>query len=295
MNSRIILAKGIKIDRNYTNVLSYSEADMLLLLRSQDHLVNEASDYSFVRTNNNIWTGFTYNECLEANYIAFQNPNYSNKWFFAWIDDVIYKGDMNTEISFTVDSWSTWWDRWSTKPCFVVREHVNDDTVGLHIVNENLDIGEVIEESEIEDSSYSSEYGYWVAVASNWTIKDGSTGNELLEKDKGTQHEGITVYDNTIFGTKLFFFKIVDIEDFINLELFLFRTNLDGHIADVENIFIVPNLAINIPEVTQHTAYLIDTSKEFNFYTIEYDIEPKTFNTTINKLRSFSDYSPKNR
>ena len=29
-----------------------------------------------------------YGTALTANYIAFQNPDYSNKWFFAFIDDV---------------------------------------------------------------------------------------------------------------------------------------------------------------------------------------------------------------
>ena len=151
MNSRIILAKDIHIDKEYTNVLSYSESEMLELMQSQAHLVNSAENYSFIRQTGTIMAGFTYSECLQANYIAFQNPDYSNKWFFAWIDDVIYKGDKNTEITFTIDAWSTWFSYWTKKNCFVVRQHVNDDTIGLHTVNENLDVGEVIEEQNTED------------------------------------------------------------------------------------------------------------------------------------------------
>ena len=33
MNSKIILAKNIKLDKDYNNVLSYSENDILSLLR----------------------------------------------------------------------------------------------------------------------------------------------------------------------------------------------------------------------------------------------------------------------
>ena len=89
MNSKIILVKNINTDKEYTNVLSYSENDMLALCRSEGHLIAEANDYSFIRQTGTIMAGFTYAQCLQANYIAFQNPDYSNKWFFAWVDDVV--------------------------------------------------------------------------------------------------------------------------------------------------------------------------------------------------------------
>lgn len=290
MNSKILLVKNIHIDRQYTNVLSYSEAQMLELC--QANLVAQADNYSFLRPTGSIMAGFTYAQCLQANYIAFQNPDYSNKWFFAWIDDVIYKGDKNTEITFTVDAWSTWFDKWQKKTCFINRQHVNDDTIGLHTIPENLDVGEVVQESITEDLAYRNDYGYWIAVASNWKIKDGSDGTEVLESNKGTQNAGITVYDNTVFGTQLFFFHITDLSSFKDLVLLLLRTNADGHIEDVQNIFILPDVAIEQSKLTQHTASV--GGENFSFYTMSYDMSPKKFNTEINKITSFSDYTPKN-
>lgn len=292
MNSKIILVKNINIDKQYTNVLSYTEAQMLELCRSQGHLVAQADNYSFLRNTGTIMAGFTYAQCLQANYIAFQNPDYSNKWFFAWIDDVIYKGDKNTEITFTVDAWSTWFDKWNKKVCFINRQHVNDDTIGLHTIPENLDVGEVIEEQETEDESYGNEYGYYVGVLSNWQIKDGSDGTEVLASNKGTQNAGISVYDNTVFGEQLFLFDITSLQSFKNLALFLLRTNSDGHIEDVNNIFILPNLAITASQLKLHTASV--GGQEFNWYTLTYNTLPTKFNTTINKRTSFSNFIPKN-
>lgn len=292
MNSKILLVKNIHIDRQYTNVLSYSEAQMLELC--QANLVAQADNYSFLRPTGSIMAGFTYAQCLQANYIAFQNPDYSNKWFFAWIDDVIYKGDKNTEITFTIDAWSTWFDKWQKKVCFINRQHVNNDRIGLHTIPENLDIGEVIQESITEDLAYGNDFGYWIAVASNWKIKDGSTGAELLESDKGTQYAGITVYDNTVFGTQLFFFHITALSSFADLVLLLLRTNADGHIEDVQNIFILPDVAIDQSKLQSHTAKVISDENTFSFYTMSYDMSPEKFNTEINKITSFSDYTPKN-
>lgn len=292
MNSKILLVKNIHIDRQYTNVLSYSEEQMLELCRSQGHLVAQADNYSFLRPTGSIMAGFTYAQCLQANYIAFQNPDYSNKWFFAWIDDVIYKGDKNTEITFTVDAWSTWFDKWQKKTCFINRQHTNNDTIGLHTVPENLDVGEVVQESITEDLAYGNDFGYWIAVASNWKIKDGSDGTEVLESNKGTQNAGITVYDNTVFGTQLFFFNITSLTSFKDLALLLLRTNSDGHIEDVQNIFILPDVAIEQSKLTQHTASV--GGQSFSFYTMSYDLTPEKFNTVINKITAFSDYTPKN-
>jgi hypothetical protein len=292
MNSKILLVKNIHIDRQYTNVLSYSEAQMLELC--QANLVAQADNYSFLRPTGSIMAGFTYAQCLQANYIAFQNPDYSNKWFFAWIDDVIYKGDKNTEITFTVDAWSTWFDKWQKKTCFINRQHTNNDTIGLHTIPENLDVGEVVQESITEDLAYGNDFGYWIAVASNWKIKDGSSGAELLESDKGTQYAGITVYDNTVFGTQLFFFNITDLSSFKDLVLLLLRTNADGHIEDVQNIFILPDVAIEQSKLQSHSAKVISDENTFRFYTMSYDMSPEKFNTEINKITSFSDYTPKN-
>lgn len=292
MNSKILLVKNIHIDRQYTNVLSYSEAQMLELC--QANLVAQADNYSFLRPTGSIMAGFTYAQCLQANYIAFQNPDYSNKWFFAWIDDVIYKGDKNTEITFTVDAWSTWFDKWQKKTCFINRQHTNNDTIGLHTIPENLDVGEVVQESITEDLAYGNDFGYWIAVASNWKIKDGSSGAELLESDKGTQYAGITVYDNTVFGTQLFFFHITALSSFADLVLLLLRTNADGHIEDVQNIFILPDVAIDQTKLQSHTAKVISDENTFSFYTMSYDMSPEKFNTEIDKITSFSDYTPKN-
>lgn len=289
MNSKILLVKNIHIDKQYTNVLSYSEAQMLELC--QANLVAQADNYSFLRPTGSIMAGFTYSQCLQANYIAFQNPDYSNKWFFAWIDDVIYKGDKNTEITFTIDAWSTWFDKWQKKVCFINRQHVNNDTIGLHTIPENLDVGEVIQESITEDLAYGNDFGYWIAVASNWQIKDGSNGTET-DANKGTQNSGITVYDNTVFGTKLFFFHITSLSSFSDLALMLLRTNADGHIEDVQNIFILPDVAIVQSKLTQHTASV--GAQNFSFYTMGYDLTPEKFNTVINKITAFSDYTPKN-
>lgn len=286
MNSEIILCKNIKMDRNYNNVLNYTEEQMVSLCRQNQ--IASADDYSFLRSTGSIWVGFTYNQCLQANYIAFQNKDYSNKWFFAWIDDIIYKNDRNVEIRFTIDAWSTWFSKVTTKKCFINRQHVNDDTIGLNTIDENLSVGEVVEEAETEDVSL-SQY-FWVVVSTAWFPDDNTTTG-------GKQYNGISVYNRQVFGNRLALFKINTINDFLNLALFIIRTNGDGHIADIDNIFIVPSAVVDETKLTLHTliAQLPDSqTQNFSYYTTQYSMDIEEIDFEVDKIVQFSDYIPKN-
>ena len=142
-NSIVILAKDIGMDKEYQNIIDYSENQIVSLCRSNAHLVAEQNNYSFLNIGENkISVGIPYATCLQANYIAMQNPYYSNKWFFAFIDSVEYSSEKSTIISYTVDEISTWWSYWEHIQCFVEREHVNDDTLGKHTIPEGLENGE---------------------------------------------------------------------------------------------------------------------------------------------------------
>lgn len=144
LNSKIILCKNIKIDRNYKNCLTYTENQMLALCNA--NAVKVGNDYTFIggKGSRTIEVPYTYGDCLQCNYLAYQNTLYSNKWYFAFIDNVEYRSDSSTRITFTVDYFHTWYDYYDKKSCFVVREHVSDDTIGLHTIPENLETGNYI-------------------------------------------------------------------------------------------------------------------------------------------------------
>lgn len=194
-NSIVILAKNINMDKEYENIIDYSESDLLSLLRNNDHLVMEQSNYSFLKVGENrISVGIPYAVCLRANYIALQNPYYSNKWFFAFIDSVEYSSEKSTIINYTVDEISTWWSYWSRKMCYVEREHVNDDTLGLHTIPEGLETGEYkvngIEYDNINDD-------LTIVMA---TTQDPNDGTSRVGKYNGIP-SGVGYYRYDVMGT----------------------------------------------------------------------------------------------
>ena len=180
-NTKIYLCKDINLDKSYKNVLDYTENNMLSLCTSNAHLLASSTHYSFIEHGrNSILVDFSYSTCLQGNYIAFQNTDYSSKWFFAFIESVKYVNDGTTQIDYIVDAWSTWFKSLTIKSCFVVREHVNDDTIGLHTIDEGLALGEYVVNSHLEHANsedicyiigmsedYLNSYTFGIAIYNN--------------------------------------------------------------------------------------------------------------------------------
>lgn len=266
-NGNIILAKGIGMDKEHKNIINYTSTSMLQLLRSQAHFVSEKTDYSFISENgkggNVIATNFTYQECKNANYIAFQNPTYYNKWIFAFIDEVTYENNGCTKITFTVDNWTTWYDNLTFKSCFVVREHVNSDNIGEHTVPEGLETGEYIINSHGSDSQNTN-----LTCVCATTLSPGELANFYGGVYNGIP-SGITYYRfDTITGG----------EGSNSLQEYL--SSLTGdRINAVQSIFLAPTWLVGGVSGTTN----IPTSNI-----------PQSFAMGIPKLYTLDTYTPKN-
>lgn len=140
-NTEIIVATGIKLDKTYKNVLDYDNEKMLSLL--EENVIYHGYDFSFIRNiekNAISVNGVSYNDLLYANYFAYKNTDYADKWFFCFIDSIEYVSDKTTRIYFTVDVHTTWWENWTKTKCYVEREHPVDDTLGANTLVENINV-----------------------------------------------------------------------------------------------------------------------------------------------------------
>lgn len=281
MNSRIILSKNIKLDRNYTNVLNFTESQMINLC--EQNKVVQAENFSFIRSNRTVQVPFSYDECLQANYIAFQNPDYSGKWFFAWIDEIIYKGDLNTEIKYTIDSWSTWFSKVQIKPCFVQREHVNDDTIGKHTIPENLDVGEVIEEEHEELMTFGEDGNdYYFAIS--------GTYNPITDND----FVGVNKVNGNLFGSWIFLFDVysgnVGIPEINN---FLADVNNSNKIDSINEMFILPKTLVDAIGTTTHRKESTPFG-QYSFKLLNSSDDVVSVPFDFSRTQEFSDFQPKN-
>ena len=147
--SQIILLKN-PIEIDYNNELTFSsKAAQYNYFYNLPKLECENATYQrkdeIVRfpTDPNL-EGTTYDDLIQYNYCMYQNDKWSNKWFYAFVKEVIYDNPGMCYIKLETDVWQSWCFDITFKKSFVEREHVNDDSVGLHTIPENLEIGELV-------------------------------------------------------------------------------------------------------------------------------------------------------
>lgn len=106
------------------------------------------TDFTYVRQTGVIRVPRIADDLYNCNYISFLNAGYGNKTFYAFITKVDYVNNETTDIHFKLDYIQTWRFDITVEQCFVEREHVADDTIGLHTVDEKLETGEYLIENE---------------------------------------------------------------------------------------------------------------------------------------------------
>lgn len=294
-NSKVILSKNIKVDREMKNVLSYSPTQLINLMTDSTHLVASDDHCSFIRERGTLQIDIDYSRVLGSNYMAYQNSDYSNKWFFCWIDEVIYKGNNNTEIVFTVDPFETFYSDLDFENAYVIREHVNDDTIGLHTIPEDISVGEITQEGDTGFITELRATAFYVAIDVTAIPKDGTgDGGGFLH------FQGATCVNGLFRGS-----VVVILKDDDGLTGFLHRMNKDDILDDIKNMYIVPSWIFNetgiVNDLTQHNAKTTfdnqdgtQSEETFYFYTVNYSADHKTLNLNVDKTASFSGITVKN-
>ena len=245
----------------------------------------ELDSASYVRKDESIRVPELLEDILEYNYLMYRNHNYSDKWIYAFITDSEYLNDNCTRIDFETDVFQTWQFDLEYKPSFVIREHTNDDTIGLNTIDEGLNIGEVVEETEVSDTSL-NEYLY-VGMYTDWLPSGSTTGT-------GDQFNGITVVNKGVNGHKLVIFKMILTSEIVpslaDLSLFISLTNSDGHISLLHDMFIIPAALINESTLESHTFTRTYGALTFecNYWTIPMSLTPASFSINVPKITSFS-------
>ena len=291
-NGEIILCNGIKMDKEYENVLSYDTEDLVSLCRSK--AVATSNRYSILDPSvNSIDVEIPYATCIYANYIAFRNPHYGNKWYFGFVNEVKYVNNKVTTIEYKVDVFSTWYDRFNIGKAFIEREHVSDDTLGKHTIPERLDTGDFI----INDSGVLDEYGSDAHVVIGVTKVPDDLANMQTVASGNVYNAPNTVYNGIFNGLTYFVFLTT-----YDASQFLAIMDLTGNADNVINVFLCPLSIYEVPIgswTTQPFTYTwgsinMDLSFSYNRFPTGLQEIVMADNKTVTINSTLDGYTPKN-
>lgn len=273
------------------------EADMNHQLNFAD--ANAQFSYFSNLTNNYYADGFTYirkdgylkveaciDDIITYNYLMYRNTAFGDKWFYCFITRMEYLSPNVTAIYFKTDVWQTWQFDINIRKCFVEREHVNDDSVGLHTIDENLGTGEYIINSMTNKTLCAPETnGGWVAMSV--TELPTTSGGASIKPSALTSR----MYNGIIQGAYLMLFE--------------YNTNGINSLAEVVDWYIgygkkdaILSLYA-LPKTIYPTASIMSQSYTDPFNADIYWLASQTGatnmgSTTITRNSTLNGYTPKN-
>lgn len=132
-----------------------------------------------------------------VSYLMFQNADYNNKWFYAFITKIEYKQRNNTHVHFEIDVLQTWRFQLIMKPSYVVREHCklwnSDGSPVINTVDEGLNYGTVYDNVKIENYLPHDSIFYLV-IAAKQTMHGGTADTPKITPMLNGSPQPLTYY-----------------------------------------------------------------------------------------------------
>ena len=210
-----------KLENDYKNQLTFTNASAQSTYFAST-IQKTYSNYTYVKKDNYIQVSDNIDTIIECNYLYYVNTGFTTKKYYCFITRMEYINENCTRIYFETDVFQTWQFQIQYTQSFVEREHVNDDTIGLHTVPEMVEKGE-----------------YLPADESYFIYNNGTSGMEFVacigvSENVFTENQ-IKIYNNTYSGLQYF-----ALEDSNSIAAFLNYYAKEGKVEEIYTLFIIP-------------------------------------------------------
>lgn len=269
---------------NKNQITFSSESDQSQYFANLPHL--RVTDFTYQRHDGVIRYNAHIDSLLEYNYVMYRNVNYSNKYFYAFIQRMEYVSDNVTKIYIKGDSYQTWMFDLEYKASFVEREHVSDDGVGKHTVDEGLGTGDYLQVSSPININVFDTSNMAVCVA----VSQLPNNYELPDQQKTINgiYSGLTY---CVFSHSEGLSKVSEwVTDFINLY------DENAKAGAINSVFMVPKSFVIGSRMTVCANY--DSSHSDRFFYVPTSLDSYVeiaSNVSINLNNTLAEsYSPVN-
>lgn len=214
---------AVPLEKDYLHTL-YFESASSQNSYFRGRIRKSYTDFSYQRKDGVIRVPEHIDTLINAgcNYVMYQNAAYSNKWFYAFIEDMEYINDARTDVKIRTDCMQTWMFDITVKPSFVEREHAVTDEPGENTIEEGLELGEYI-----CNLHSTSEYG-----GDGLSIVIGATKTADGENVQGM------LYNNIYSGVRYYSFSPSNTD---GVNEFLSEYDADGIGEAITCMFIAPS------------------------------------------------------
>lgn len=278
-NSQVQLFKGVPLNKDSEDTLLFRSVSEQEEFFSQTLSATfSASNFTFIKKEKQtLRIASGYSEVYQCNYMRFNNTQSGNKWFYAFITDIVYINEETTEIEYEIDVMQTWLPNIDYKltECYVDREHSATDEFGDNVIDEGLALGDFIEEQCGEDEYY-SRYLAFMLSAVDFTLPLIQTVNFNY------------IYDKTPCGYILVLFDLTNEDSYKTIATFISDADLkDG----IMGCYTIPEGLLSPSDMT--AIEFETTTHSYNLvYISSMNVTPQTiyvplFDTSIKQIDGY--------
>ena len=177
--NKVRLIKSVPFNISYQDIIQFDNSTAQLnYFNSLPYL--EIDNITYVRQTTKIKVPYNRESLLEYNYLYFQNSNYGDKIFYAFITNVEYVNPNTSAISFVIDEWQTWCFDITFMPTFIERKHCqrwnSDGSPVINTIDEGLDYGS--EYITKDHEQYNNDL-YWICFVTSLVTSESDNRNDV--------------------------------------------------------------------------------------------------------------------
>ena len=274
------------LENDYNHQLTFANATA-----QQTYFTNTifktCTDFYYVKKDSQMTVPYNIDEIISCNYLFYKNTGFTTKYYYCFISNMEYVSENSTRITFETDVFQTYQFDLVKKRCFVEREHVNDDTIGINTTPEGLDTGEYIV-NDIDSIGYESSNNPETRVVIGVT----KVPKEVYSSMSTTSRQ----YNGILNGLTYYVFETpTDAANFID------AMDLSGLADNVVNVFLAPNKLCNTSTFYTYTISILDFGSvtldiQFSCNKIPSESSARVLkdSTTISINSTLNGYTPKN-
>lgn len=313
MVNRVRLFNNVPLDNTYEHTILFanSTTQYQYFDSKMKHEFNDLTP--IVSITGSVMLDINPYEIMTCNYMAFKNASFSEKWFYAFITEVIYDAPSCAIVHYEIDVLQSWLFDFTWKESFIAREHVSDDTIGKNLVEEGLDTGEYVtlgkqtitELSQMSivmaispDSADSNYYGglyggiYSGVQYINFPSDDGGVGalNDIIQTIVTSGHGSRIL---SIFMCPTFLITEVNSSVSTGTTSISKPTYLQGYLPQNNKLYTFPFSFLQVSTPNGSAIYKFEYSSDASFqfeYSGDYSISPTVYLTPKNYLGETKNY-----
>ena len=225
------------------------------------------TNFTYQRKQNTVKVPTNIESLFDVSYLMFQNSNTGTKWFYAFITDLKYVNDEVTEIFFELDVMQTWLYDIELADSFIEREHVDSDTIGEHLIEENLSTGDY----KVDSLTILSQISYLAICVMVSEVYSGGSWQPVLGGNISGIYSGLKIFafNSTTTGVTA-------------LNVFLNNYTVLGKSDAVVSIFMIPYSLL--PSFTDGTEITSTTPSSVSYSTSKQYTDIDGYSPRNNKL-----------